>query len=60
MKTEGKSSFTSRQLIGKLWKVAISFGSWALPVVVLLLLFIAVGLVTQEHHPVLQRIYTYF
>jgi hypothetical protein len=48
------------QLTGTLRSVAIFFGSWILPIVVLLVLFSTVALITRGHYPVVQRIYTYF
>jgi hypothetical protein len=59
MKIRGKS-FTTAQLTGKLLTVAAAFGSWVLPIFVLLVLFATVALLTQGHHPFVQRLYTYF
>jgi hypothetical protein len=55
-----RKSLTFKQLIGTLRTVATFFGSWMLPIVVLLVLFSTVALMTRGHYPVVQRIYTYF
>jgi hypothetical protein len=55
-----RKSLTRTQFIGTLRTVATFFGSWLLPVILLLVLFSTVALLTRGHYPVVQRIYTYF
>jgi hypothetical protein len=59
MKNQQKS-LSFKQLTGTLRTVATFFGSWMLPIAVLLVLFSTVALMTRGHYPVVQRIYTYF
>jgi hypothetical protein len=36
------------------------FKSWLLPTAVLLVLFTTIAVLTQGHHPIVQRLYTIF